>query len=186
MFIWSSLFWWLYSTIPPPHTLPYYPRTKHPACPLSQFKTIGGDSLPWSAAAKLMIDARQHRLCLSSCSSLPAPWPAKISHLASHPHNTLAYKLSLFTCLSNNIPLRGVLTTLMALHVGSKVFTPECESPHALAKYTKEPWLYPPPPLTKERSSVGRSQAPHRLSSHWCPFSIHSLNGLGHIVQIYV
>jgi len=126
-------------TIPPPHTLPYYPQTKHPSCALSQFKTIGGDSLPRSAAAKLMIGARQRRLCFSSCSSLPAPWPAKISHLASHPHNTLAYKLSLFTCLSNNIPLRGVLTTLMALNVGSKGFTPECESPHALAKCTKEP-----------------------------------------------
>jgi len=46
LFIWSSLFWWLYSTIPPPHTLPYYPRTKHPACPLSQFKTIGGGLPP--------------------------------------------------------------------------------------------------------------------------------------------
>ena len=42
-------------------------------------------------AAKLMIGARQRRLChgLSSCSSLPAPWPAKISHLALHAHNTL-------------------------------------------------------------------------------------------------
>ena len=57
---------------------------------------------------------------------------------------------------------------------------------HPLAKYTKEPWMYPPPPLTKERSSVGRAQALHRLASRWCPFSIHSLNGLGHIVQIYV
>ena len=24
-------------TFPPPHTLPYYPRTKHQSCPLSQF-----------------------------------------------------------------------------------------------------------------------------------------------------
>jgi len=55
-------------------------------------------------------------------------------------------------------------------------------SPHALAMYTKEPWLYPPPPLTKERSSVGRAQAPHGLVSCWGPFSIHSSNGLGCIV----
>jgi len=34
-------------TIPPPHTLPYYPWTKHPTCPLSQLKTIGG-GLPLS------------------------------------------------------------------------------------------------------------------------------------------
>ena len=145
------------------------PTTLGPNIPLVFFpssRPLGGDSLPRSAAAKLMIGARQRRLCFSSCLPLPA-WPAKISHLASHPHNTLAYKLSLFTCLTNNIPLKAVLTTLMALHVGSKVFTPECESPHALAKYTKEPWLYPSPPLTKERSSVGRAQAPHRLASCW-------------------
>ena len=29
-------------------------------------------------------------------------------------------------------------------------------SPHAFAEYTKEPWLYSPPPLTKERLSLGR------------------------------
>jgi len=28
----------------------------------------------------------------------------------------------------------------------------------------------PPSPLTKERSSVGCAQAPHRLASRWCPF----------------
>ena len=33
-------------TNPPPHTLPYYPQTKHPSCPLSQFKTIGGGLPP--------------------------------------------------------------------------------------------------------------------------------------------
>jgi len=54
-------------------------------------------------------------------------------------------------------------------------------STHALAKYTK-PWLYPPPPLTKQRSSVGRVQTPHRLASPWCPFAIHSSNGLGWII----
>jgi len=45
-------------TIPPPHTLPYYPWTKHPSCPLSHFKTVGGDSLPRRTAAKLMIGTR--------------------------------------------------------------------------------------------------------------------------------
>jgi len=37
----------------------------------------------WRAAA-------EHRLCLSSCSPLPAPCSPKTSHPASHPHNTLA------------------------------------------------------------------------------------------------
>jgi len=32
--------------------------------------------------------ARQRRLCLSSCSPLPAPCSAKTSYPASHPHNT--------------------------------------------------------------------------------------------------
>jgi len=31
------------------------------------------------------------------------------------------------------------------------------QPPHALAKYTKEPWLYPSSPLNKERSFVGRA-----------------------------
>jgi len=65
-------------TIPPLHTLPYYSQTKYPLCPLSQLQTNGGDSLSRSTVAKLMIGARQRRLCLSSCSSLPALWPAKI------------------------------------------------------------------------------------------------------------
>ena len=30
-------------------------------------------------------------------------------------------------------------------------------STHTLVKYTKEPWLFPSPPLTKELSSVGRT-----------------------------
>jgi len=38
-----SLLLRLYSTNPPPHTLPYYPRTKHPRapCPVSQATTLG-------------------------------------------------------------------------------------------------------------------------------------------------
>jgi len=31
------------------------------------------------------------------------------------------------------------------------------QPPHALVKYTKDPWLYPSPPLTKECSFVGRA-----------------------------
>jgi len=39
------------------------------------------------------------------------------------------YEIFLFNCPPGNIPLRVVLTPLMALHVGSKVFTSECEFP---------------------------------------------------------
>jgi len=50
------------TTIPPPHTLPYYPQTKHPSCTLSQLKTIegglpplerGGKTYHWRAAAPI-------------------------------------------------------------------------------------------------------------------------------------
>jgi len=82
--------------IPSPTTLgPNIPRVLFPSSrPLGGDsllqRPLGGDSLLQSALTKLMIGARQHRLCLSSSSSLPAPWPAKISHTASHPHKTLA------------------------------------------------------------------------------------------------
>jgi len=55
-----------------------------------------GHSLPRSAATKLKIGARQRPcgsadfVCLSDVLIATAPWPAKISHLVSHPHNTLA------------------------------------------------------------------------------------------------
>jgi len=39
-------------TIPPPHTLPYYPQIKHPSCPLSQFQTIGGGLPPSERSGK--------------------------------------------------------------------------------------------------------------------------------------
>ena len=44
--------------------------------------------------------------------------------------------------------------------------------PHPLATCTQESWLYSPLPLTKECSSVGRSQVPHRLASRWNPFCL--------------
>ena len=40
-----------------------------------------------------------------------------------------------------------------------------------------------PPPLTKERSSVGLAQAPHRAASRWSPFQIHYSNGAGCIFR---
>jgi len=44
-------------TIPTPHTLPYYPQTKDPSCPLSQSKTIGG-GLPPSERGDKTYDCR--------------------------------------------------------------------------------------------------------------------------------
>ena len=131
------------------------------------------------AAAKPTIGARQHRLCLSSCSPLPAPCAAKTSHPASHPHNTLACN---HTALPPPTPLHPIAISVLAINSVSRArywassrqplsierpptstqptpLTPANTQPsHPLAKYTKEPWLCPPVPLTKERSSVGRAQ----------------------------
>jgi len=49
-----------------------------------------------------------------------------------------------------------------------------------------QPWLCSLSSLTNERSSVGRAQAPHRLTSRWYRSSIHSSNGLGCSGQIHV
>ena len=88
----------------PPHTLPSYPRTQHPPCPLPQW--VGTPPInPGRAAASPMIGAQQLRLCLSSCSPLPDPCSAETSLPASHPHTTLACKTTLHShLLSTHIP----------------------------------------------------------------------------------
>jgi len=48
--------------------------------------------------------------------------------------------------------LRPVIINIMKSEVSLVVY-----NPHALAKYTQEPWLYSPLPLTKDRSFVGRA-----------------------------
>ena len=79
------------------HTLPYYNLTKYPSCPLSQLKAIGGE-LPSS----IIMGARRRNLrlarggadsgCLRAHCYLHHAPPRP--HLASHPHNTLAYNHS--------------------------------------------------------------------------------------------
>ena len=103
-----------------------------------------------------------------------------------HSHLYFGYKLPVrFAHLGLSQP--SVRTELPSTSIQPTPLTPANTQPlHTLARYTKEPWLYPPPALTKERSSVGRAQAPHSLASHWCPLSIYSSNGLGCIVEIYV
>ena len=74
------------------------PTTLRPTSPVSSFPVedhlVGTPTLDHNgrvtgrAAAKPTIGARQRRLCLSSCSPLPAPCSAKTSYPASHLHNT--------------------------------------------------------------------------------------------------
>ena len=46
---------------------------------------------------------------------------------------------------------------LIHMHTNHPIKPAKTQPPHPLAKYTQTPWLYPPPPLTKERTSVGRA-----------------------------
>jgi len=141
-------------TLPPPHTSP---TTLGPTIPRVLFpssRPLGGDSLPQSAVAELMIGTRQRLLCLTACSLFPAPCAAKPSHMASH---TLISVVS----MSQHDPVDYLVTLV---DDSTKVHTPATamedspsQPPHALAKYTKEPWMYPSPPLTKESSFVGRA-----------------------------
>jgi len=80
-------------TIPPP--IPSF-TTLGQTCPVSSFPVedhlVGTPTLDHNgcAAAKPTIGARQRRLCLSSCSPLPASCATKTAYPASHTHNTLA------------------------------------------------------------------------------------------------
>jgi len=155
-------------TIPPPHTLPYYPRTKHHSCPLSQFKTIGGGLPPlvhgrktydWRAAAPTLFVFVLIATCIMACQDLE-PGFASSQHPCMQPHFTPT------SCPPT--PLHPVAISVLAINSLSQArrwassqqplrIERPSTSPHALAKYTKEPWLYPPLPLTKERSFVGRA-----------------------------
>jgi len=71
---------------------------------------------------------------------LPAHTPVPHSHIY------FGYKL----------PVRHVPLGLASVAAKARTELPSTFT-HAMAKYTKEPWLYLPPPLTKERSTVGRA-----------------------------
>jgi len=64
-------------TIPPPHTLPSYPKTQHHLCPLSQVTTIGGGLPPLNhgrVAVTPTIGGSANSLCLRNhCYLLHAP-----------------------------------------------------------------------------------------------------------------
>jgi len=168
--------------IPSPATLgPTSPVSSFPV----EDRLVGTPTLDHNgrAAANPTIGARQRRICLSACSLLPAPCATKTSHTVSHPHTTLVCNhTSHFTpTCSPPTPLHPIAISVVVINSLSRVrrwassqqplsierpptstqptsLTPaNTQPPHALAKYTKESWLYPSPPLTKERSSVGRA-----------------------------
>ena len=106
-------------TNPPPHTLPYYTRTKHPSCPVSQFKTIGGGLPPsdrgrktydWRAATPVAVPIFFVFLlittCTMACQDL-TPGLAPSQHPCMQPHFTP-------TC-SQPTPLHLIAISILAI-----------------------------------------------------------------------
>jgi len=191
-----------------PMSLPYYPLSHHSPCPLSQARLLEGDSPPrswasgchaydWRAAAPTLFVFVLAATC-TMLRQILTPGLALKQHPCMQPPFTpnsspptplhlIAISILAINCLSRaRCWASSQLLLKIDLPSTSTQPTPltpaNTQPPHALAKYTKEPWLYPPPPLTNERSSVGRAQATHRLASRWYPSSIHSSNSLGCIV----
>jgi len=171
-------------TILPLHTLPYCPQSKQSPCPLSQLKTIwlglplsikwarGGKPYDWRAAAPNLFVCVLTTTCTMHHQNL-TPGLVHSQHPCMQPHFT--------PTSSPPTPLHLIAISILAINSLSGVYRwapPQCsrrtvrpststeptlltlantQPPHALTKYTKEPWLYPPPPLTKECSSVGRA-----------------------------
>ena len=186
------------------------PNPKHPPCPLSQLKTIrgglppstrGGKTYHWHSAAPTLFVIALTTTCTIHLQDLTlglAPW----RHPSMQPHFTptcsppaqlhlIAISILAINSLSRacywSLPRQPLRIERPSTSTQPTPLTPaHTQPPHASARYTQEPWLNPLPPLTKVRLSVRRAQTPHRLASRWCPFSIHSSNGLGCIVSIYV
>ena len=88
-------------TIPPPHTLPYHPRTKHSLCPLSQLKTTGGGHPPservdktydWHATAPTFFVFMFIATCTMAHQDV-TPGLAPSQHPCMQPHFPLAFSL---------------------------------------------------------------------------------------------
>jgi hypothetical protein len=113
-------------TNPPPHTLPYYPRTKHPSCPLSQFKTIGGGLPPsergrktydWRAAATTWFDFVLVATCTTACQDL-APGLAPSQHPCMQQHFT--------PTSSQPTPLHLIAISILAIKMPASAHTWAC------------------------------------------------------------
>jgi len=119
----------------------------------------GGNTYDWSAAAPTLFVFILTATCCMLHRDLTSGL-APSQHICMPPHLT--------PTSSPPTPLHPIAISVLAINCLSGTYrwaSPQCllrrerpsTSPHALAKYTKEPWLYSPPPLTKERLSVGRA-----------------------------
>jgi len=106
--------------------------------------------------------------------------PAHIS--APHSHLCFGYKQPVPGALLGLVSAAAEDRATLLIHSTHSINTRTHPTPTRLGNVYKRALVVPPPPLTKERSSVGRALAPYRLASRCCPFSIPSSNGLGCIV----
>jgi len=126
----------------------------------------------YHAGPRPHISPRTHTTPLHATTLTPTSSPPTQLHL-------IAISILAINCLSGTChwasPQQPLRTELPSTSTQPTPSTPaNTRHPHPLAKYTKDSWLYPPPPLTKERSSMGRVQAPHRLVSLFYPLFIWS------------
>ena len=140
----------------------------------------GGETYDWRAAAPtlfILVLTATCTMCHQDLTTSLAP----SQHPSMQPHFTdicsppAQFHLITISILAINY-LSGTCRRASSLHPlrielpsTSTEPTPLTPAHTQPPKYTNDPWLYPSPPLTKERSSVGRAQAPHKLASRWCP-----------------
>ena len=154
-------------TIPPTHTLPNYPRTKHPPCPFSQLKIIVG-GLP-----RGIMGARRRNLRLARDAPNLSAFVLTATCTMRRQDLTPGLAPSQHPCIQPHFtptsfppkPLHPMAISVLAINSLSRACrwaSPQCmlrikrpssftqpiplrpahtQPPHALAKYTKEPWL---------------------------------------------
>jgi len=115
-------------TIPPPHTLPYYTRIKHPSCPLSQLKTNGGGLPPserdsktydWRAAVPTFFVCVLIAACTMAHQDL-TPDLAPSRHPCIQPHFT--------PTSSPPTPLHLIAISILAMNSLSRAHTWACHN----------------------------------------------------------
>jgi len=180
-------------TITPPHTLPYYTKTQHPPCPLSQTTTIGGGPPP-SGSIK-GVRWRNLRLAHGSADSVCLRADCCLHHGPPRPHTlprTHTTPLHATTLHSHLLPAHTTqphshLCFDYKYHVWgvplglASVFAKNSATLHNHSTHSINTRKHPTPTplgnvytgvlialpflLTKERSTVGRALAPYRVAS---------------------
>ena len=197
-------------TIPPAHTLPYYPTTESPLCPLSQTTTIGGGLPPSIMCARRRHFSLARRstdlLCLRHRHHLHHDLPR--SHTRPRTHTTPLYAITLHSHLLPATPLHLIAIPLLAtnsllartpglvptvvkdsatvhIHTNHSINTRTHPIPTRLGKVFKRALVVPPllpSPKSVRLWDVHRHRAGWRLVGVLLRSTFRSSNSLGYIV----